>query len=697
MSPFILGEWTVHPALNRITRGEETIPVEPRVMHVLACLASRPGDVLSRDDLLEWVWGETIVCEESLTRTISELRRIFGDDPRNPQVIETIRKGGYRLIAPIEPVEGAPAGTTFEALPDTGKPTGVPPLVVWTLVGLIAAAVAVVTIVWPPRSRAPARPTALRGSPFTSYRGHERFPAISPDGTQIAFAWDRDEGSDYDIYVKQRNTESPLQLTDAPENEVYPTWSPDGSTIAFLRGGEEGGIFTIPVLGGPETRLLRSRGLGPGIDWSPDGELLAYSAIDSAGGAGSIRFLSLATRESTVLTHPAPSFQGDFYPAFSPDGRSLAFVRSDDAYMHDIYLTRLPDGEERRATFAQGQVVGIDWTRDGKELIFAAAPSGNFSLWRLRVGDGRVTLLPTQSDLSLCPSVARTGRSMVYEELTFETDVHQINIGRRDRGELESEPLICSTRLDYAPSYSPDGRLIAFISTRTGHREVWVCDSDGGRPRQITRFAGPWILQPQWSPDGRQLAFSVTTSGHFVIHVADLEGGLPRPVFPEDRHQVLFHWTTDGRWLYYGADPGTGWRIWRVSPQGGEPEEAISDGRLIIGPSADHEALVYEKLRDGGLWSRPRGGGEETCLAPGDIIRTWITAIPAPDGIFLTTPDAGGALLAHYTPETGIIDTLLHFPRYSGSTLALSPDGGTMLYDRTDDAQRDLILVEHLQ
>jgi DNA-binding winged helix-turn-helix (wHTH) protein len=108
-SPFRLGEWTVHPSLNRVARDDRWVQVEPRVMHVLVCLASRPGAVFSREDLLEAVWTDVIVCEEALTRTISELRRIFHDDPRESRYIETIRKGGYRLIASVSPLPEPPA------------------------------------------------------------------------------------------------------------------------------------------------------------------------------------------------------------------------------------------------------------------------------------------------------------------------------------------------------------------------------------------------------------------------------------------------------------------------------------------------------------------------------------------------------------------------------------------------------------
>ncbi|MDP9339437.1 MAG: winged helix-turn-helix domain-containing protein [Acidobacteriota bacterium] len=96
-----IGEWTVDPDLNRLECGSESVRLEPKIMQVLLALASAPGTVFSKDVLLKKVWPETFVTEEVLTRSISELRKVFKDNPREPGYIETIPKSGYRLVAPV--------------------------------------------------------------------------------------------------------------------------------------------------------------------------------------------------------------------------------------------------------------------------------------------------------------------------------------------------------------------------------------------------------------------------------------------------------------------------------------------------------------------------------------------------------------------------------------------------------------------
>ncbi|MCP4249355.1 MAG: hypothetical protein GY778_20115, partial [bacterium] len=168
------------------------------------CLAEQAAQAVFRQDLLDKVCGATLVNEESITRAVFQLRKILADDPQQPRYIETIRKGGYRLVAPIR-----------ELAPRRKRPTI--RRLAW-IVPLAAVAVAVaVRVTWLPNGRAlhPAG-TPLRPRPFTSDPGLEVRPSLSPDGTRVAFAWSGPAGGRTAIYIKQPNNETPLQLSDEP-------------------------------------------------------------------------------------------------------------------------------------------------------------------------------------------------------------------------------------------------------------------------------------------------------------------------------------------------------------------------------------------------------------------------------------------------------------------------------------------------
>lgn len=101
---FRMDGWLVQPSLNRATRNGIVVRLRPQLMDLLVCLASRPGAVLARDELMASVWDGRWVVESAVSRCVAELRAVFADSVQRPRIIETISKRGYRLIAAVEPV-----------------------------------------------------------------------------------------------------------------------------------------------------------------------------------------------------------------------------------------------------------------------------------------------------------------------------------------------------------------------------------------------------------------------------------------------------------------------------------------------------------------------------------------------------------------------------------------------------------------
>jgi TolB-like protein/DNA-binding winged helix-turn-helix (wHTH) protein len=120
-SDFRLGPWLVRPGLNTLSQNGSSTRLEPKVMEVLVCLAASAGEPVSKEVILKTVWPETFVSDDVLTRSISELRRVFEDDPREPRFIQTIPKRGYRLLPTVTAVNGSCAEVA-QALRDFERP-----------------------------------------------------------------------------------------------------------------------------------------------------------------------------------------------------------------------------------------------------------------------------------------------------------------------------------------------------------------------------------------------------------------------------------------------------------------------------------------------------------------------------------------------------------------------------------------------
>jgi DNA-binding winged helix-turn-helix (wHTH) protein len=144
----------VQTRLNRVVSADgRVVQVQPKIMDVLVLLAERPGEVVTREDLLATVWAGTHVTEHVLARAISELRKVFDDSAQKPRVIETIPKVGYRLIAPVTaPAEEAPhsetAGVDANTLPPAARrPTRLEALHTWAGLAALSSATALVLVV----------------------------------------------------------------------------------------------------------------------------------------------------------------------------------------------------------------------------------------------------------------------------------------------------------------------------------------------------------------------------------------------------------------------------------------------------------------------------------------------------------------------------------------------------------------------
>ena len=204
---------------------------------------------------------------------------------------------------------------------------------------VIGAAAAVVVVVialtgwyWLSRQRSAEPEAPLTALPLTSYAGIEGAPTFSPDGNYVAFDR-RPEGSgtNYDIYVKQIGVEPPQRLTTDPGEDCCPSWSPDGRFIAFLRqhGSGETSVILIPQRGGQERVVGESYWslwgdlATPCVAWTPDAKWIAFPSAESRTPGNGLFLVSVETEEKRRLT----DHKGDSGPAFSPDGRTLAFVR----------------------------------------------------------------------------------------------------------------------------------------------------------------------------------------------------------------------------------------------------------------------------------------------------------------------------------------------------------------------------------
>jgi Tol biopolymer transport system component len=463
-----------------------------------------------------------------------------------------------------------------------------------------------------------------------TYSGDAAIPAISPDGKQVAYFWRGDRKAEPGMYVQLVGGGNPLRL---PIERVRGkcAWSPDSSRIAFA--GQDG-IFVMSALGGDRRRVATGVN-ARNIAWSPDGNFFVWdgnglSAASAEGG------------DIRPLTKPATG--EDSRAAISPDGSTLAFIRSTSTFNSAIFVLPLKrdgsrGGTEQQITSGVWDIGSLDWI-DNRQIIFeGSAGSNNPSLWRIARGRGDPVHLITPSVIAGNPTVARQTGRIVYVSGQFQTKIFKVALG--SKGASDPLPVVDAIGLHSDLSVSPDGAHLVFASNRTGSKEIWTADSDGGNQAQVTSFNGPAVGSPAFSPDGKRIAFDGYASGSSDIYLVPADGGKPQRLTTDPGNEVRPSWSHDGQWVYYAWTPiGKDRAIWKIRPAGGDPVRVASrignafetpDGKWLyvsdppklwrMRPDGSEETLVNDRLRGTNFWTL--GGRSAYFLGPtgSDVFR----------------------------------------------------------------------------
>lgn len=533
------------------------VRLQAQPFRVLSCLLERPGEIVTREDIQQKVWGgDTIVdFDHSLGTAINKIREALGDSAENPRFIETLARRGYRFIAPVKGAETVPAPAivavpppdAVEALPGRKK---IRPELNWLLWGIAALLTSVAAYLIGVRS-AQRADTPLRITQVT-FSGRispgdlqfESLPATATDGSRIYFP-EIENGRA--VLAEALIADGETSTLGVPEEIAAPSLgdiSPDGSKLLLrnhLSTEAEQTFWIAPTIGGAARQI-------PGVQahdatFMPDGQRILYATGHD---------LYIAREDGSERSKFATVPGRAFWLRWSPDGARLRFTLL-DSRTHTMSLWELnaagralhpllPDWNKPSAECCGS------WTANGKYFVFQSTQDGESNLWQLK-GESAHPAQITNGPLSYqAPITARSGDQMFFvglntrsELLSYDQELHAFV--------LYAGKLSNARRVEF----SRNGQWMAWI--KQDDNTLWRSRLDGSERVQLT--ARPLqVFMMHWSADDRHLALMAMEPGKtWQLYTIDADGGQLKTLLNEDRNEADPDWSPDGKHIVFGRLP----------------------------------------------------------------------------------------------------------------------------------------------
>jgi DNA-binding winged helix-turn-helix (wHTH) protein/Tol biopolymer transport system component len=554
-----------------LLKSGATLPVEPKAFRVLLILLRNPGKLIAKEELLNAVWGDATVTENSLTRSIALLRRLLGDETRNPRYIETVATVGYRFVCKVEVFEEASA--SLEESPAPNLPADVDSLQMpakrtdsldaasvsaqtggvpgsesgngrlgngsrvkrtgW-LLAIVGLLFGLAAVVWNLHRPLPVR-HIIGYNPITHDGRHKELAGT--DGSRLYFNWD--SGANHIAQVSISGGEiAPIPVA-LPLPVLFDV-SPDRSDLLLMSSdGDHESLWTVQVPGGSLRQLQAGLSISLAV-WSSDGKSVLYRSrngeLDMVGfdGTGHRKIAAVGDLTST--------------PAVSPDGSRIRFSRdnrlwemsSDGSGIHELLLGWHPSSSDYCGR----------WTADGNFFIFLEQNRlfndtlGGSQIWILDERRGLLRRSPPRP-VQLTSGPIRWNTPLPSKDGTkifADGAILRGELIRYDAKSNQLQPWLAGTSAEFV-AFSTDGRFMAYVTFPEGI--LWKANRDGSNPVQLTE-PPMYPVNPRWSPDGTRILFSqYDLNLHEQTYIMSAQGG--QPALLDKELQSDPNWSPDGQ------------------------------------------------------------------------------------------------------------------------------------------------------
>ncbi|MBW8182138.1 winged helix-turn-helix domain-containing protein [Shewanella nanhaiensis] len=551
-------------ALKLLIDGE-WLEIEARQLALLKLLIKHHGEAVPRNLIMDEIWHDTIVSDNSVSQAITQLRKSLQDDKGTPRFIRTVPRVGYQLIATIEEVKEPESLEGLSVVKRTSKSTT-------ALIG-IALGMVLMFGLFQLTKPSLSLPTYEYETRLTSVPGPEGFLRYSPDGRYLAFSQISDNRSQMDLVVYDSQTETIHSIKSTGYSEEAPEWSPDSQWLIYYRHDPLSCDIRIMSVSTPvETwRLSPDRHLGdcePGysrqkMHWVSADTLYRRRWRDNQA---ILTKISLSYDDSPQIVE-----QRDL-PEFSPllmdiDKESLLMLLVEKRQnWFELRLVDLANLTSEVIDRSEQDYWGLKWHNVNESFWL-----GNNSL-RLMSLDGESEVVHDPIGFIPDIDVNRVTQQLAYSEGQVNVNLYNIDLHHQSfSGEVKSRQVSSSARTDILPTMSKEGDQMAFVSFQRGaadglsHVEIWLKHKHKKAASLLTNLAEN--IKPDyllWSPNGENILLGDTEDKLYLIntfsrHMVPIVSGY------EQLDAVV--WSADGKRIYFSALDEGEWRPWMYDLQ----------------------------------------------------------------------------------------------------------------------------------
>ncbi len=430
-------------------------------------------------------------------------------------------------------------------------------------------------------------------SPVAVSAAYEGSPAWSPDGRSLAYTGYVDGISQ--VFVRSLSAPTAAQITKSSTFCEAPFWSPDNNRIYYLTSDKRDySLWQVGATGGsPE--LVQPNASAASI--SPDGKTLAFLRSDATGKEHLSLWLAPPTGGTPrkFAGTPFNSASGKYalgYLAFSPDGKQLGVWLSRWDGGSEFWLLPFPEGVPRLSFTMLHTAYPFSWMPDNRRLVFGGQVPGSVGSDLQMIDSQRNTIRPlsvTAQD-AVQASVSPDGRRIAYTVAQDDFDLIEVP--------LDGTPvrtLLATGRNEFDPAWSWSGSQLAYSTDRTGTSQIWVQQRDGWQRPLVTEkdFDQTWIAsfdEPNFSPDDQRIAYTIVGSSGHSVYVSSVAGGKPVRISQDKYDQRSPTWSPDGAWIAYLQNIEGSWALVKASSGGGGQPVVLRQGCLPSHPKWQHKA-----------------------------------------------------------------------------------------------------------